>query len=259
MRETVTADGIRKKKGGRRVLLATGGLLVAGTGAFALGAPAATAAPARWNSTVVRADGTRATTTRVGQSTSNAGWFGNLSAPTTTFSVTIKVPVFTCTARANQEVIIGAYLNGSSTGSGGSINASCSGTTPSFQAIVFGDDGASSDITVAAGDTVVFQGTAAASGETYTVTDATSAATTSATGTGLEASNIQLTTQAGFSPAGGFAKFKPISYTDITIDGTTLQALAPYGNNQVDASNHVMVRAGAVSKKGFTLKFVADS
>ena len=231
-----------------------------------VGASAASAAPARSALVTTASAGGRHQTGRKPPnptSTSNAGYIGNTSGPTT-FSTTIKVPTFSCTT-GTDNVFIGLYANGSvgdsGTGSGGQIVVSCNGTTPSYSASVFADDGPSSSLTVAPGNKLVFTGTAGPTSESYSVSDAKTHQSASTTGSGMDVQNLQLTTQGGFGDAGGFATFKTVKYASISVDGGSFSALSPGPLDQVDGSGNIMVKTGKLDKagNGFTLKFVSDS
>jgi hypothetical protein len=244
-----------------------GAAAAGGLGAsMVMGASSASASPARSALVTTASAGGRHQTVRKAPnptSTSNAGYIGNTTGPTT-LSATFKVPVFSC-ATGTDTVFIGLFANGSvgdnATGSGGQIVVNCDGTTPSYSATVFADDGPNSSLTVSPGDKVVYTGSAGPTSESYTVADAKTHQTATATGTGMGVENLQFTTQGGFSDTGGFATFKAIKYTKISVDGGPLSALTPGPLDQVDGSGAIMIKTGKLNKagNGFALKFVSDS
>jgi hypothetical protein len=246
---------------GRAATLA-GGIAVAGVGALAAGAPLASASPVRSVPLTRVVAGGKSKTTNT-PSTSNAGYLGNVSG-STTLSVSIKVPKFTCAAGDNP-VFIGAYANGSAddnpTGSGENITVNCNGTTASYSASVFADDGPGQSLTVVPGDTVSLSATISASSETDTITDTKTHQSATVTGTGMAVNNLQLTTQGGFGDTGGFAKFHTIKYADINVNGEAFSTLNPTGLNQVDGNGKIMIEAKKIVAAGtaFSLSFKSDS
>jgi hypothetical protein len=196
-----------------------------------------------------------------------AGYVSNVSG-TASHQLTsrVKVPTLTCKKLDTASDLLSTSISGTLGGStfdaaGVIITMACSGTTANYS--IFGVvDGShtTATITANAGDVVNVAVIASPTFETASFSDTTTGQGTYVNGTGFTPAQASVDVQGG-TGSGHFPKFRPVTFSGLTIDNKALGKSAPTAVNQIDGGGATQISVGPLTAygKAFTATYITNT